>query len=154
MPADFDWRGDALIKRMKMATAYGINKTMSQAVMQAKETHPFTNRTGTAERSIRIVSPAQHESSGHTTGFWGSAAVKYFWYLEMGTRFTQTRTSIIGRQKLMFRIAKSRRRVRRLKTKELPPWRGGSWAPTLRPVAERIHPMLGRNIKRGWELSR
>jgi hypothetical protein len=52
------FNGDRMKARMERAARVGINNTMTEAVFLGKETHPFTNRTGTAERSIRIVAAA------------------------------------------------------------------------------------------------
>lgn len=85
MSGELKWYGDKVVKRVQKAARFGINKTMTEAVVLSKATHPFENRTGTAERSIRIVLPAQTGSDNQTIGFWGSVAVGYFWFLEMGT---------------------------------------------------------------------
>lgn len=69
---------------MQRAARIGVNRTMAEAVAHAKKNHEFKNRTGTAERSIRIEKAA--ETVGLTTsGVWGSAAVSYFWWLEFGS---------------------------------------------------------------------
>lgn len=82
---DFDWHGDEVLERIRRASRLGINKTMTECVIIAKHSHPFVNRTGTAERSIRIVMAAK-TLAGHTMGIWGSMQVAYFWYLEFGTK--------------------------------------------------------------------
>ena len=141
-----DWKGDEVIKRMQSAARYGVNKTMAECVAIAKGTHPFTNRTAMAERSIRIVMPAKTEKvSGTTIGIWGSINVAYFWALEFGTRLTKTRVSIRQRTRIMKTGI-----VKRPENAGMPPWSGGSWAPTLRPAAQKIYPRLAQNIREGW----
>jgi len=79
-----DWNGDTIIKKMQAAARIGINRTMAVAVTEAKSTHPFENRTGNAERSIRIVVRAE-TTKKQTAGLWGSMSCKYFAFLEFGT---------------------------------------------------------------------
>lgn len=136
-----NWQGDAVVKRIEKASRKGINKIMTDAVIHAKHNTAFTYRTGTAERSIRIAKQAR-TAGGVSFGYWGSLAVKYFKYLESGTKLTKTRTSIRNRLGIM--------RTGVVKTKTLPPWRGGSQGPTLRPAAEKMYPKLAQAIKKAW----
>lgn len=78
------WRGPQVAEKLAQAAREGVNATMGVAVLHAKENHSFQNRTGTAERSIRIAREA--ETHGHkTSGLWGSVGVLYFVFLEFGT---------------------------------------------------------------------
>jgi hypothetical protein len=132
------WKGDKMKARMEMAAKIGINETMGEGVFLAKETHPFTNRTGTAERSIRIVAAAARAGGGLIRGIWGSIGVVYFKWLELGTEAMDHRV----------RAATSRTPGR------VPVWSGaksGMYEPTLRPVARMTYPGLKQNIRDAWE---
>jgi hypothetical protein len=143
--AELEWNGDKILARIEAASRIGINQTMAICVAEAKATHPFTNRTGLAERSIVIAQRARTTGS-ISYGQWGSVAVNYFKYLEFGTRFTRTRTSIKDRMRIMrtgiFKTGP--------KNKGVPPWQGGSWAPTLGPAANRVYPLLSDFIRRAY----
>lgn len=139
-----DWYGDKIKAKLQRAAAVGVNRTMAKAVMYAKQNHPFTNRTTTAEKSIRIQTPAS-PSSSIIKGIWGSISTKYFKYLEFGTRLTTTRTSISQRTRIMATGI-----VKRPKNAGMPPWSGGSYAPTLRPAAETVYPLLPAMIKEAF----
>lgn len=80
-----DWRGDEVRQRVEAAARLGIDDTMAACVLEAKNNHGWKNRTGTAERSIR-AEPARMEGT-RVVGRWGSFDVRYFIYLELGTRF-------------------------------------------------------------------
>ena len=148
--ADLEWKGPEVIARVQKCARIGINRTMAECVLLSKATHPFTNRTGNAERSIRIILPAQ-TSAGSTVGFWGSVTTNYFGFLEFGTKITRGRVSIVNRFKLFKnKKALSGRKVGKTRVKDRLPWKGGSWAPTLRPVAEKVYPRLFRHIGEAW----
>ncbi len=77
-----DWRGDAVKRKVVAASKWGIDKTMSECVPQAKNNHPgWLWRFGAAETSVRIIKEA-YESRGDLVGIWGSVGVKYVIYLE------------------------------------------------------------------------
>lgn len=140
-----DWHGDKVKARVLKASQMGVNRTMALCVAEAKGTHPFTNRTGTAERSIRIARPAT--VSGDTVfGLWGSMQVAYFKFLEFGTKLTRTRTGIGQRMRLM-----KTGEFKRPQNAGAPPWNGGSWAPTLRPVAAKVYPMLPKLVRQAYQ---
>ncbi len=139
-----EWHGDEFLRRVEEASRIGINWTMGACVVDAKATHPFTYRTGMAERSIRIVTPAR-TNKGVSFGSWGSTVVKYFKYLEFGTRSTKTRTSITQRRLIMRTGI-----FKRPDNAGAPPWKGGSYAPTLRPTADRIYPRLAGFIRKAY----
>lgn len=76
------WRGDQVKKKVLAATKWGIDKTMSEAVIHAKRNHPgWRNRTGAAEGSVRIVREAQVRGK-HVVGVWGSTGINYVIWLE------------------------------------------------------------------------
>ena len=80
------WEGDKVKKKMNNCIMTGINQTMSSASIQAKFNHPWFNRTGTLEGSIRPV-VAAHQVGNEFVGLWGSVDVKYAVFLELGTKF-------------------------------------------------------------------
>lgn len=66
------WRGAAVLARVENATKRGIDKTMAEAVVNAKSNHPgWKNVTGTAEGSVRIGQFAERDAAGFV-GRWGS----------------------------------------------------------------------------------
>ncbi len=135
--AGLNWKGDELLARVEKASRMGINRTMALCVAESKESHPFTNRTGTAERSIKIAAGAK-SSGGITVGIWGSTLVNYFKYLELGTFMTRGRTSILTRL---------RGNTGGAANKGANPWKGGSYGPTLIPAAKKLYPTLASHIK-------
>ena len=139
-----DWFGDKIKARIIRASIVGVNRTMGEAVMYAKQNHPFTNRTTTAEKSIRTQTPARN-LAGVISGIWGSVTTKYFKYLEFGTELTRGRTSINQRMRLMRTGV-----IKRPKNAGAPPWQGGSYAPTLGPAAAATYPKLAAHIKAAY----
>lgn len=138
-----DWRGPRVVDRMRRATRLGINRTISACVAMAKDNHSWKNRTGTAERSIRIATPAQTGPDGRTIGAWGSVAVKYFWGLEFGTA-----AHVITPQRGEFLRFKGKsgtfvfvRQVNHPGTKA---------RPVLNPTARKVYPFLSGYIKQAW----
>ena len=74
-------------QRLEAAVIAGINDTTAAAVISAKRNHPgWKNRTGAAEGSIR-QRPAVIVGQNRYRGGFGSFAVFYFIFLELGTRF-------------------------------------------------------------------
>ena len=73
----------ALLRRpVEKACITVVNKTMASAVLYAKRNHPgWKNRTGRAERSVRIAQGARLEGS-RCRGVWGSVGVNYVPRLE------------------------------------------------------------------------
>lgn len=86
MAGRFNWRGDDVTRRLVRAAKIGIDETLAACVVEAKSNHPYVNRTGTAEGSVRMV-PAQQEGR-RIVGRWGSFIVRYFIFLEIGTTRT------------------------------------------------------------------
>ncbi len=77
-----NWRGDEVVRNVRKATKWGIDKTMSEVVIHAKRNHPgWKNITANAEGSVRIIRPA-HDGGGAIIGIWGSVGVLYVIYLE------------------------------------------------------------------------
>jgi hypothetical protein len=50
--ATVDWRGDALIRRVRAAAAAGVNETLDAAAADARLTHEWVSRTGQLEEEI------------------------------------------------------------------------------------------------------
>jgi hypothetical protein len=137
-----NWRGDAVITRLRKACRFGVNKTMGQCALVAKNEHPWHNRTGTAERSIRIAAPAVTSGDGHTVGIWGSVAVGYFAGLEQGN---PAHTITVRRKKaLAFEVGGKSVFARSV----VHP--GNKPMPVLVPTANKIYPKLAANIGEGW----
>lgn len=83
MATRLTWRGDELKRRAQAAAEKGIDKTMSEASIEAKQNHPgWKNVTGTAEGSVRPVRFAETRA-GKTSGIWGSQDVNYMIWLEL-----------------------------------------------------------------------
>lgn len=79
------WESDKVIRRYTRAAVAAMDDTMAAAAIQAKRSHPsWRNRTGTAEGSIR-ADATQVKSDG-IYGKFGSFAVRYFIWLEIGAR--------------------------------------------------------------------
>lgn len=78
-----NWRGDEVQRSVERAARVGINATLTECVSRAKDEHPYENRTGTAERSVRIIAAARAVGNA-VVGAWGSISVRYFRFLEYG----------------------------------------------------------------------
>lgn len=77
------WRGEAVKHATTEAVKKGIDDTMAAATLDAKRNHPgWRNRTGTAEGSVRLITPAR-EHPGYVAGVWGSQGVGYVIWLEL-----------------------------------------------------------------------
>lgn len=79
-----DWRGDELVSKIRKAQMAGVNATMAEASISAKNSHEWKNRTSDLEGSIGISKYARRTSTG-AEGFWGSQSVKYAIFHELGT---------------------------------------------------------------------
>ena len=78
------WRGKQVTRQVRRAQREAVDATMAAAVIDAKRSHPWQNRTGTAEGSIQVAERAR-EIPGGVRGVWGSLRVRYFRFLEFGT---------------------------------------------------------------------
>lgn len=81
------WKGEEVRMQLQDATIGGMDEVMKDCVDDAKQNHPFHNRTGTAEASIQ-QKPAK-ASATKISGRWGSYGgrkIRYFFYLEYGTK--------------------------------------------------------------------
>ena len=83
MNAELKWYGGRVRDQVIAAAMKGVNRTMSECVIEAKNSHPgWNNITGTAEGSIRIQQFAKQEGR-EVFGLWGSVNVVYFKWLEL-----------------------------------------------------------------------
>lgn len=81
--AKLNWKGAQLRAKIAEATLIALDRTMSEAVSEAKRQHPWHNRTGWLEASTWMMGPATIDGA-KVTGRWGSTA-NYALYLEIGT---------------------------------------------------------------------
>lgn len=116
-----DWHGDEIRRRVVNAAKVGIDTTMAAAVLHAKEYHPWQNRTGTLEGSIRIYTYAT-ERGDEVYGRWGSMDVEYAARLEFGFQGKDALGRTYGQRAY----------------------------PYLRPAADAEYPRLSRRIKRAF----
>ena len=79
------WNGDRLLRTMATAQERGLNQTMSEAVLHAKENHTWQNRSGTLEGSIQTQTFAEPVQGGGFRGVWGSVDVRYAIVHELGS---------------------------------------------------------------------
>lgn len=77
------WEGEKVKQKLTRAAIRGVDVTMAACSIHAKQNHPWRNRTGILEGSIRPVIAA-HVRGGEVVGVWGSASVLYAIYLEIG----------------------------------------------------------------------
>ena len=77
------WLGDRVLAKTKAAALKGVNATMAEAVVIAKNNHPgWRNVTSKAEGSIQILEQAKQVGVG-AQGMWGSRGVNYMIWLEL-----------------------------------------------------------------------
>lgn len=138
MSSGLRWYGEAVVARMQRAARVGVNRCMGVAVLEAKATHPWKNRTGTAERSIRIVKGAVTAGT-QTLGLWGSASTGYFRGLEFGTG----PHTILPRRGRFLRFKVGDRWVFARSVRHP----GTRARPTLAPAARRVYPLLSGLIR-------
>ena len=78
-----EWFGDRVLANTKRRAKAGVNMTMAQAIIHAKNNHDgWNNITSKAEGSIRLIKQAS-EGSGGIQGEWGSMGVGYMIWLEL-----------------------------------------------------------------------
>lgn len=77
------WAGEDHKKRLVKAAKKGINRTLKEAATHAKANHPgWSNRSGKAEQSIKVLKSAGVDSKKIVSGLWGSTGVYYMRFLE------------------------------------------------------------------------
>ena len=78
------WRGKQVDDLMVKAAKFGVDKIIEDASIHARNNHPWRNRSGILEGSIRPVIRAR-EQGNMIVGLWGSVDVRYAIFLELGT---------------------------------------------------------------------
>ena len=77
------WFGDRVLKKTRDKAIKGVNTTMAEAVVVAKNNHPgWRNVTSKAEGSIQILQGAKQVGNA-VQGMWGSRGVNYMIRLEL-----------------------------------------------------------------------
>ena len=86
-----NWKGSAVITKLRRAQITAVNTTMAAAVFAAKQNHGpgahsmgrFETQTASLERSVRIVEAAKRIVGG-AKGTWGSTDTVYARRIELG----------------------------------------------------------------------
>lgn len=125
-----DWHGDDVRRKVRDAEIAAVDTTMAACILHAKGNHGpgahgagrFQTQTGSLERSLRIVEPAESIAGG-ARGVWGSTELAYAHRIEVGFQ---------GKDKLG-------------RVVDAPAY------PYLIPAAEAEYPKLGRRIKRALQ---
>ncbi len=81
--ATLEWNGDAVFDRVRRAAEVGVDRTLAEAVSQAKHDHRWVSRTGFLEATIGIVDFA-HSDGLTVKGAFGALA-NYALDVEVGT---------------------------------------------------------------------
>ncbi|MEO1490363.1 MAG: phage morphogenesis protein [Pseudomonadota bacterium] len=131
------WNGKAISDRMRRAQKIGVNNTMSDCVVHAKNNHAWQNRSGVLEGSIDVAQGAR-EVPGGVEGIWGSKGVAYALIHERGGVITPTQAQALA-------IPQPDGSVRFVKSVTIPA------RPYLRPAADAHYPELARNIRTAFE---
>ena len=77
-----EWKAPALKKKLEKAAVKGVNRTLKEAVQQAKGHHPgWKSQSGDAEKSIKVLKSAEVDGN-EVSGLWGSEGVFYMRFLE------------------------------------------------------------------------
>ncbi len=135
MTQTLQWFGPQVSAKMIKAQIFGIDKTMTEAVIHAHDNHTWKNRSSHLEGSIKVAEKAHREGNG-VVGLWGSLDIVYALIHELGGKIVPKTAP-----KLKFQI-------------------GGSWVtvdevniparPYLRPAADATYPNLAANIRQGF----
>ena len=145
------WNGQALTEKMRRASIFGVNETMGECVVHAKNNHPWDNQTGVLEGSIKIAETARQDGTG-VIGTWGSTDADYARIHELGGVINHPGgTAYFIREDGMavFVSNKDPRAADLPKTKPhqiVMPAR-----PFLRPAADAIYPKLAGKIKEAFQ---
>jgi phage gpG-like protein len=131
------WKGKAVTERMRAAMIAGVNKTMADCVVHAKDHHTWKNQSTDLERSIKVTSFAAREGT-YVVGQWGSVDLKYALIHELGG-------VIVPKKAKALAIPQPDGSVRFVKKVTIPA------RPYLRPAADLIYPRLAANIRAAWE---
>jgi hypothetical protein len=130
-----EWNGAKVLARARRAQITGVNRTLSQTVVQAKNNHAWRNQTGILEGSIKIIQFARVAGRG-VRGTWGSADVVYALIHELGGTIRPKSAA-----RLAFQVGGE---FRSAASVTIPP------RPYLRPAADAIYPSLAENIRAAY----
>lgn len=151
MSNSLKWNGDALKKKLREAQIAGVNETMGECVVHAKDNHPWVYRTpGGLESSIDVAEYAAPDGDG-VKGSWGSLDNEYALIQELGGTIKHPGGTpyVIGKDgKAEFVRIESAGAADLPKTKPheivLPA------RPYLRPAADAKYPNLQNNIRKAF----
>lgn len=137
MSKSLTWNGEALTEKLRKAQIAGVNKTMGDAVIYAKNNHEWKNRGPRLEPSIGIAEPAHSDGEG-VTGIWGSQGVAYALIHELGGTIVPVKAKALA-------IPQPDGSVRMVQKVTIPA------RPYLRPAADAVYPELVANIRNEFE---
>ena len=106
-----NWKGDAVLAKIRRAQITGVNTTMAAAVLHAKENHGpgahgagrFETQTASLERSVRIVEAAKRIRRG-AKGTWGSTDTIYARRIELGFQGKDSKGRVVDAPAFPFLI--------------------------------------------------
>ena len=98
-----NWKGDSIKAKLLRAQIATIDTTMSAAIKEAKQNHPFQNRSGDLERSVNIAVPARRAGNG-AAGRWGSRNIVYARRIELGFQGKDSKGRIVNTRAFPFLI--------------------------------------------------
>ncbi len=81
-----NWKGKAVEGKVQRCEKQGINITMTEAVIEAKNNHPWIFDTGALEKSIQITQKATAQFAT-VVGQWGTKGVEYGIFLETNPKW-------------------------------------------------------------------
>lgn len=135
-PPSLVWKGKALTERMRQAQMAGVDATMSECVVHAKNNHSWQNRTGVLEGSLGIADYARVKPAG-VEGRWGSQNVRYALIHELGGTITAKTAKALA-------IPLPDGGVAFVQSVTIPA------RPYLRPAADAVYPRLAGNIRKAY----
>lgn len=131
------WNGGALTAKMRRAQIFGVNDTMKDCVVHAKNNHTWKNQTATLEGDIQVAEVARADGAG-VVGTWGVRKNDYALIQELGGVIVPVRAKA-----LKFKLPDGSFRI--VKSVTIPA------RPYLRPAADANYPMLARKIREAFE---
>jgi len=134
------WNGKAVSDKVKRAQVAGINRTLAECTVHAKQNHDWKNDTAVLEGGISIVEYGRALSEGGARGVWGVADVIYARIHELGGTIRPVRAKKLA-------IPQDDGSVRLVDSVTIPA------RPYLRPAADAVYPDLPANIRRAYEQS-
>ena len=106
-----NWKGGAVIAKLRRAQIRAINTTMAAAVLHAKQNHGpgahgsgrFETQTASLERSIRIVEVARRIVGG-VKGTYGSTDTVYARRIELGFQGKDAKGRVVDARAFPFLV--------------------------------------------------